>query len=97
MIKLTLILILSIIISIYSTHVSISQRSLLLDNDNFYIRGINYNPIPIGYDPNLQNDFYTIQYQDIWTRDIPNIRNMNVNFIRIYGWNNDWDHTEFLV
>ena len=81
---------------VYSAVVTVESRSLRVNGFPFYIVGVNYNPVPIGNDPDLKYDYYTAVDQDVWTRDVPLIRNMGANVVRLYGWNNKLDHTDFL-
>lgn len=62
------------------------------------IQGICYSPVPIGESVNVgaKGDYFTLDYAYIWQRDLPLIKAMGANTIRIYGWNNHVDHTEFL-
>lgn len=61
--------------------VRISGRTLLLNGDPFKIKGVAYQPIPIGYQPGY--DIYNTPA--IYNRDLPLLRAMNVNTIRTYG------------
>ena len=36
------------------------------------------------------------KYAYMWKRDLKLIKHMGANTVRIYGWNNGLDHTEFL-
>lgn len=75
------------------------ERRLLIDGNDFLIRGVGYSPSPIGVDPEVTapyGDYYTTDYSAIYTRDLPLIRKMGANTIRLWGWNNAADHTAFL-
>jgi hypothetical protein len=77
---------------------TVSGRRLLKDGQPFTIKGVCYNPTPIGDNgsrsPN--GDYFTSNYAALWDRDLPQLRAMGANVIRIYGWNPTADHTEFL-
>ncbi|HEU5081607.1 MAG TPA: hypothetical protein VFT72_20505 [Opitutaceae bacterium] len=77
---------------------TVSGRTILKDGAPFLIKGVCYNPTPIGENgsrsPN--GDYYTSGYSAIWDRDLPRLRAMGANVIRIYGWNPTADHTAFL-
>lgn len=77
---------------------SVSGRRILKDGTPFLIKGVCYNPTPIGDNgsraPN--GDYYTSAYSAIWDRDLPKLRAMGANVIRIYGWAPTADHTAFL-
>ena len=62
-----------------------------------FVAGIAYSPIAVGDNPNWQlRDYYVASSQPLWYRDLGAIRQAGANAIRIYGWNNDLDHTLFL-
>lgn len=77
---------------------TVSGRALLKDGAPFTVKGVCYNPTPIGDNgsrsPN--GDYYTSAYSAIWDRDLTQLRAMGANVIRIYGWNPTADHTAFL-
>lgn len=77
---------------------TVSGRQLLKDGAPFTIKGVCYNPTPIGDNgsrsPN--GDYYTSNYSAIWDRDLPKLRALGANVIRIYGWNPTADHSAFL-
>lgn len=54
--------------------------------------------MPIGESPFFApfGDYFTPEYAYIWKRDLPLIKDMGANVIRIYGWNNSNDHRQFL-
>ncbi|OQR81305.1 glycoside hydrolase, partial [Thraustotheca clavata] len=61
---------------------TVCNRRLLKDGSVFFIRGVDYQPTPItrwsGLDLLLQ--------PPIWQRDLPLIRNMNANAIKVYDY-----------
>jgi hypothetical protein len=62
-----------------------------------FIAGVAYSPISIGDDPNWNTrDYFADDAREFWFRDLGLIRRMGANVIRIYGWNNELDHTLFL-
>ncbi|CUG05688.1 glucosyltransferase, putative [Bodo saltans] len=66
---------------------------------NFNIKGIGYSPVPTGWAlsdiPN--GDFYGSAYSYIWGRDVPKMKEMGVNLIRVWNWNfMEGDHRAFL-
>lgn len=77
---------------------TVSGRRLLKDGQPFVIKGVCYNPTPIGENgsraPN--GDYFTSGYSAFWDRDLPQLRAMGANVLRIYGWNPTADHTAFL-
>lgn len=77
---------------------TVSGRRILKDGVAFTIKGVCYNPTPIGENgsraPN--GDYFTSQYSALWDRDLPQLRAMGANVLRIYGWNPTADHSAFL-
>lgn len=76
------------------TNVTIEGSKILVNNQPFIIKGIGYAPVPIG--SSKGKDYYTTKYADLYNRDLPIIRSMNANTIRLWGWDNTADHTDFL-
>jgi hypothetical protein len=82
----------------YSTTVEIADRQLLVGGEPFTIKGIVYSPVPIGIDPETTppyGDYFTPDYSTIYNRDLPLLRQMGANTVRVMSWNNV-DHTDFL-
>lgn len=78
---------------------TVSGRQLLKDGQPFQIRGVCYNPTPIGdngFTRKPNGDYFTSGYADLQERDLPLLRAMGANTIRIYGWAPGSDHTAFL-
>jgi hypothetical protein len=67
-------------------------RKLMKDGRNFYIRGVNYSPTPIGESAGV--DF--LLRPPLWQRDLPLLRDMHANAIKVYYYNPNGDHTPFL-
>ncbi len=79
--------------------VTVSGRQILVDGIPFTIKGAGYAPTPIGTDPETTSpygDYFTSSYASIYDRDIPLLRKMGANTVRLWGWNNIADHTDFL-
>ncbi len=82
-----------------SPAVTVSGRRILVDGLPVLIRGVGYAPTPIGDDPETMSpngDYFTTAYSPIYQRDLPLLRAMGANTIRLWGWNNSADHTDFL-
>ncbi len=77
---LVLLLIALCLASACATKVSIRGRQILVDGKPFFMKGINYNPIPVGYGRWDIDPFLSKQLVD---RDIRNLKKMNVNTVRI--------------
>lgn len=83
--------------------VRLCKEKLLVEGESFTMKGVGYHPVPIGHDGNLPpyGDYFTHvppddDYSGIYERDLPLIRDMNANTIRLWGWNTASDHTDFL-
>lgn len=83
----------------FATKVEIVQGHLLVNGEPLTIKGVNYSPIPIGVDPEITSpygDYFTPNYSPIYERDLPLLRQMGANTIRLWAWNNGNGHTDFL-
>ena len=82
----------------FASTVTVSNRVVLLDGQPFQMRGVCYAPNPIGHTGEMtpNGDFFTPAWRTIYLRDLPRMRAMGVNTVRVYGWAPDGDHTEFL-
>jgi len=84
---------------LWATTVERNGRQILVDGAPFTIKGVVYSPVPIGIDPETTppyGDYFTSDHSAIYDRDLPLLRQMGVNTIRIMGWNNEADHSDFL-
>lgn len=65
--------------------------------EEFVIKGIDYYPRPNAGDLNANSvDLFTDEHSHIWERDIPFLKNLGVNAIRIYAVNATADHDAFM-
>ena len=73
-------------------------RQLFVEGELFEVRGICYSPVPINESVYFApyGDYFTPEYSFIWLRDLPLIKAMGVNLVRIYGWSPRADHSMFL-
>jgi YD repeat-containing protein len=81
------------------TTVAVSGRQLLVEGNPFAIKGVGYSPVPIGVDPETTppyGDYFTSAYSGIYDRDLPLLRKMGANTIRLWGWDNSANHLAFL-
>ena len=81
------------------TIVTVSSRKVFVNGKSFTVRGVGYAPTPIGGDPETappHGDFFTSSYSTIYNRDLPLLRQMGANTIRLWGWKHDGDHSDFL-
>ena len=81
-----------------SSRVRVHGRQLLVDGRPFEVRGVCYSPVPINESVYFApyGDYFTAEYSFIWRRDLPHIKAMGANTVRVYGWSEDADHSEFL-
>jgi hypothetical protein len=82
-----------------STVISIQNRQVFVNGAPFLIRGVGYAPSPIGQDPETMSpngDYFTPDYSAIFNRDLPFLRGMGANTVRLWGWKYNADHTAFL-
>ena len=78
---------------------TVDGRILRLDGEPFQVRGVCYQPAPIGDNPSASapyGDYFTANYSTLTARDLPKLRELEANVIRIYGWSATADHTAFL-
>lgn len=78
---------------------TISDRAILHDGAPFQVRGVDYQPAPIGDNPAQSpphGDYFTANHGRIHARDLPLLRTMGANAIRVYGWDTNADHSAFL-
>ncbi len=74
-------------------------REIHLDGTSFQVRGVCYQPAPIGDNPSASapyGDYFTANYSALTARDLPLMRDLGANVIRIYGWSETADHSAFL-
>jgi len=82
-----------------ATPVTINGRQLLVNGSPFTIKGVGYSPVPIGDDPETMppyGDYFTSDYSSIYDRDLPLLRDVGANTVRLWNWNNIADHFDFL-
>lgn len=83
----------------YAASVKTNGKQILVNGKPFTVKGVNYSPVPIGVDPETTppyGDYFTANYSAIYERDLPLLRKMGANTIRLQGWNNAADHQDFL-
>jgi len=79
--------------------VAVSGRQIRVNGAPFTITGVDYSPAPIGIDPETTppyGDRFTSGYSSIYGRDLPVLRELGANTIRLWGWDNAADHSDFL-
>jgi len=80
------------------TPARVAGRRLLVNGSAFTIRGVGYAPVPICEHPASLplGDYFTSDYSTIYQRDLPLLRSMGANTLRLWGWNNAADHSDFM-
>ncbi|WP_444997461.1 hypothetical protein [Aliikangiella sp. IMCC44359] len=75
-----------------SSNWSVNKQQIMLSTNSgtpatFFAKGIIYEPIPIGFsDGSTFVDVYHKEWRALYKRDIPILRAMGVNNIRVYGF-----------
>jgi len=65
--------------------VKVIGKTLTVKNSPFKVKGIGYQPIPVGMSPSISTLDYVFTNQDIIARDVSYLKEMNVNTIRLWG------------
>jgi hypothetical protein len=81
------------------TNVTTSGRQLLVSGNPFIMKGVIYSPVPIGDDAEAAapyGDYFTFNYNIIYSRDLPLLREMGANTVRLWTWDGTADHHDFL-
>ncbi len=80
------------------TPVDVSGKQLLVNGTPFTVKGVVYSPVPIGEDPNVSpyGDYFTASYSALHNRDLPVLRTLGANAVRLYHWEKTADHFNFL-
>lgn len=78
--------------------VIIRGREIYVGQQRFFMKGVCYSPNPVGHrgSDSPRSDFFTKKWREIYRRDLPLMREMGVNCVRVYGWEPKADHREFL-
>ena len=74
-------------------------RQLIIDGKPTLLKGVCYSPVPINQSVYFEpyGDYFTADYSFIWLRDLPLIKAMGANVLRVYGWLPQNDHSDFMV
>jgi len=78
-----------------NTEFTTSGRNILLDGKPFFVKGVDYAPVPIC--SVYQETPLANSNAAIWQRDLPNIRKLGANAIRVYNSNADTPIDQFLT
>ena len=81
------------------TTVKISNKKLFVNGSPFTVKGVVYSPTPIGDDPDTMEpygDYFTSTHSGLYTRDLPFLRQMGANTVRLERWGSQADHRDFL-
>ena len=67
-----------------------NNRSLLLDGQPWQVRGVTYNPTPVGEDPSYgHTDYHADEFAAMHARDVRLLSEAGVNMIRLYAMGHD--------
>ena len=75
-----------------ATRVTTHGRRLVVNGEAFQVRGVGYAPTPIGVDVRYDwpyGDYFTAEHAGIYGRDLPLLREMGANTVRLWGWKYD--------
>ena len=78
---------------------SFDSSQIYLNGSAFFVQGVCYNPASLGSAPAWTppwGDYLRPEFRDVWERDFPLIKEMGVNTIRVWQWDNNQDHGYFL-
>ncbi|MEW6347500.1 MAG: hypothetical protein AB1646_00430 [Thermodesulfobacteriota bacterium] len=66
----------------------VSDQQIMLNGRPFFVKGVNYSPTPVGGSFNWSpfGDWFTARWHDIYDRDLPKLRELGANSIRVYAW-----------
>ncbi len=87
------------VLSYQPTPVQVSGRQLLVKGTPFTVKGVVYSPTPVGDDPSSDSpygDYFTTNFSAIHDRDLPVLRELGANALRLPYWDNAADHHQFL-
>ncbi|MBF0452859.1 MAG: carboxypeptidase regulatory-like domain-containing protein [Candidatus Magnetomorum sp.] len=82
-----------------ASRILVMGQSISVNDVLFQVKGVGYAPTPIGQDPEVHapyGDYFTSGHQAIYQRDLPLLRIMGSNTIRLWGWQPTADHMNFL-
>ncbi len=74
-------------------------RQLLRDGAAFAVQGVCYHPVPVGVTAATGpawGDYFTADSAALQARDLPLLRALGANTVRVYGWAPGVSHQEFL-
>jgi len=81
-----------------SPQVSIADRQVLVHGQPFRMQGVCYQPTPVGQSATLPpfGDYFTADHKALYNRDLPLMRAMGANTVRVYNWDANANHDDFL-
>src|SRR6185503_2003521 len=69
-----------------ATVVTVSGRQILVNGEPLIVRGVRHQPTPIGENPSQAppwGDYCSLAWGGIYVRDLPNLRRMGANVVRV--------------
>jgi hypothetical protein len=87
-----------LLVGVSGRRAEVVGRQLILDGTPTLFKGICYSPVPINQSVYFSpyGDYFTSDFSFIWLRDLPLIKAMGANVLRVYGWLPENDHSDFL-
>ncbi len=78
--------------------VLVRGRQVFIGGERFVMKGMCYAPTPVGRrgTESPHGDYFTKEWKALYSRDLPLMREIGVNCVRVYGWKPDADHEDFL-
>jgi len=75
-----------------------ADGTMTVDGQPFKIKGVAYSIVPIGESERTgtKGDYFTADYAYMWARDLPMLKSVGINTLRVYSWSTEADHTAFL-
>ncbi len=84
--------------SSHAADVTIQDRAIFVNGAFFVMKGVCYQPTPVGQTATKPpfGDYFTSTYRSLYERDLPMLRAMGANTVRVYNWDPAANHSHFL-
>lgn len=77
-----------------------NNYAIAINGAPFFVQGVCYSPVPWGGNSNWPpfGDFFAPPWSEIWERDLPLMRGLNINTVRTYNITDaTGPHSEFFT